>query len=63
MRDETWRKLHATPERCTDCGEIVPVGGWPFCASTQNPEGHAKGAYTWKMQMGMKVQGWTRRQR
>lgn len=48
---------------CEDCGELVWVGDWPFCASPHNPAGHAKGAYGWKMRMGMKVQGWNRRER
>lgn len=50
-------------EACDECGEWVRVGGWPFCASDRNPEGHAKGAaYDFKMAMSMKTQGWTRRE-
>jgi hypothetical protein len=47
---------------CEDCNELMFTGDWPFCASVRNPEGHTKGTYGWKMKMGMKVQGWTRRQ-
>jgi hypothetical protein len=51
-------------ELCDDCGQYVPIGGWPFCASDRNPEGHAKGAaYAFKVRMGMKLNGWTRRER
>lgn len=53
----------AVSDVCEKCGQEVPVGGWPFCASPHNPEGHAKGVYGWAMKMGMKVQGWTRRER
>lgn len=51
------------PETCADCGEPVPVGGWPFCRSAANPDGHAKGVYAWKSGFSMKLQGWTRRER
>lgn len=54
----------ALASQCGDCGEPVPIGGWPFCASERNPDGHAKGAaYTFKMRMGMRLNGWTRRER
>jgi hypothetical protein len=56
---EGWRD-----DYCADCGEPVPIGGWPFCASDHNPEGHAKGAaYGFRMKFTMKTQGWTRRER
>lgn len=48
---------------CDDCGERYAEGDWPFCTSTANPEGHQRGAYGFKMAMGMKTQGWTRRER
>lgn len=48
---------------CADCGEPVPIGGWPFCRSDRNPEGHARGVYAWKTRFSMKLQGWTRRER
>lgn len=48
---------------CADCGERVPIGGWPFCKSARNPAGHAWGTYAWKMKMSMKTEGWSRRER
>lgn len=51
-------------EQCDACGQPVPIGGWPWCASPQNPEGHAKGVnYSWKAGFSMRTQGWTRRLR
>lgn len=26
---------------CKDCGELLLIGCWPFCASKVNPEGHS----------------------
>lgn len=48
---------------CKSCGEAVKEGDWPYCRSKANPEGHTRGAYTFKMHMSMKTQGWTRRPR
>jgi hypothetical protein len=45
-------------ERCEACGEIVPIGGWPFCASGRNPDGHRKGTYGWVMGGGA-LNKWT----
>jgi hypothetical protein len=53
----------ATVEVCDACGEPVPVGAWPFCASDANPAGHSKGTYRWKTKFTMKTSGWTRRER
>lgn len=51
-------------DKCGDCGEPVPVGGWPFCTSEANPEGHSKDVgYHFKAGFGMAAQGWTRRLR
>lgn len=36
-------------ERCESCGEPVPMGAWPFCASARNPDGHARGSYQWNV--------------
>jgi len=48
---------------CEVCGQVVPIGGWPFCKSERNPKGHMRGTYGWMTKFGMKVQGWTRRER
>lgn len=50
-------------DKCDVCGEIVPIPGWPFCRSEQNPDGHERGTYRWKTKFSMKTQGWTRRLR
>lgn len=63
-RDPYWDGPPLPGERCNDCGEVVPIGGWAFCKSERNPDGHAKGAaYSFKMHMSMKTHGWTRRER
>lgn len=66
MKDEVWRKLDArgkkgskaSVETCADCGEPVPVGSWPFCASKVNPEGHRKGTYRWGAQSVLSKKWW-----
>lgn len=51
-------------DKCEVCGEPVPIGSWPYCASPANPDGHARGAaYAFKMAMSMKTNGWSRRER
>jgi len=40
------KKLMAV-ERCEDCGQVLRIGAWPFCASPSNPQGHARGCYGW----------------
>lgn len=61
--EEEMAATQAAEDVCADCGEEVPIGGWPFCASAANPEGHARGVYAWRARFGMKLQGWTRRER
>lgn len=57
-----WTRAGKDPEgaECCDlCGKPIPVGGWPFCASPRNPQGHARGgAYAWSM--GSPIRKWTR---
>lgn len=44
---------------CSDCGDVLTTGSWPFCASDRNPSGHARGgAYAWSM--GSPIRKWTR---
>lgn len=45
----TQKELEFHRGLCIDCGEPVPVGGWPFCQSKANPAGHEKGTYGFKM--------------
>jgi hypothetical protein len=54
---------HVVAATCDDCGEFVPIPGWPFCRSEQNPDGHERGTYRWKTKFSMKTHGWTRRLR
>lgn len=43
-------------ERCADCGEIVLVGGWPYCKSPRNPGGHSVHvAYGFSMGGGLRA--------
>lgn len=48
----------ADTPRCEECGQPVPVGAWPFCASKANPEGHARGTYRWGLKSNLSRTGW-----
>lgn len=47
---------------CDDCGEPIPVGGWPWCASDRNPEGHSKGV-TYRWANGTPMRKWEKMSR
>lgn len=47
-------------DHCEKCGEIVPIGGWAWCVSRRNPEGHARGAYRFSVSSGMVQHKWQR---
>lgn len=57
------RGRRAAMDTCDKCGKQVPIGGWAFCASPTNPEGHARGTYRFRMRSSMKGAGWTRSKR
>ena len=48
---------------CDQCGEEVPIGGWAFCRSKRNPEGHSRGTYQFTMRSRMATHKWERRER
>ena len=62
-RDMTPEQLRLHQDICLTCKEPVPIGGWPFCASPRNPEGHARGTYRWGMRHPMATKGWERNNR
>lgn len=52
LQDPEWVDPNLT--MCEECGEVYGEGDWPFCASPRNPDGHRRGAYTFKMASGMR---------